>query len=133
MRPIISVVLIALLNALPVTQVLAQAQQQQPRAPQVQHSGPWLPPSLQDTTWKPVLLNAPADSGNVLVTGAGMSYPRTIGLALDANTQPSEVRGGNGGIPKAAIVIVVVLLVVLLAFAAACGGNGKEGCIGLCC
>ncbi len=106
MRAIISVVLIALLNALPVTQVLAQAQQEQPLAPQVQHSGPWLPPSLQDTTWKPVLLNAPADSGKVLVTGAGMSYPRTSGLALDAKE--------GSGIPRTVVIVIGAALIVAL-------------------
>ena len=106
MRPIISVVLIALLNALPVTQVLAQAQQQQPRTPQVQQSGPWLPPSLQARAGKPVLLNAPADSGKVLVMGAGMSYPRTSGLALDAKE--------GSGIPRTVVIVIGAALIVAL-------------------
>ncbi len=121
MRALISVLLIALLNALPVTQVLAQAQQQQPRAPQVQQSGPWLPSSLQEKAWKPVAFTVPwADSGTVLLTGSGMSYPRTLGLALDANTRSGDASGnpmplGTGG--KIAIVVGAVLVVAAVVIA----------------
>ena len=77
MRPNITVVLITLLSALPATQVVAQAQQQQSKTTQVQQSGPWLPPSFQDKTLKP----------SFLMRGSGMSNMRTVGLAPDANTR----------------------------------------------
>ncbi len=121
MRAITSVLLIALLNALPVTQVLAQAQQQQPRTTQVQDSVPWLPSSLQDRAWKPVALTVPrADSGTVLLTGSGLSYPGTLGLALDANTWSRGASGnpmplGTGG--KIAIVVGAVLVVAAVVIA----------------
>ena len=121
MRAVISVLLIALLNALPVTQVLAQAQQQQPRTTQVQDSVPWLPSSLQDRAWKPVALTVPrADSGTVLLTGSGLSYPGTLGLALDANTRSRDASGnpmplGTGG--KIAIVVGAVLVVAAVVIA----------------
>jgi len=80
MRPNLTVVLIALLSALPATQVVAQAQQQQPKTTQVQQSGPWLPPSFQDKALKPGLP----------MKGLGMSYMRTVGLAPDANTRSRD-------------------------------------------
>ena len=89
MRPIITVVLIALLNALPVTQVVAQAPQQQPPTTQVRQSGPWLPPRLQAKAWKPVPSHRP--SGGFCNRSPIMPEPlchmRTVGLAPDANTR----------------------------------------------
>ncbi len=89
MRPIITVVLIALLNALTVTQVVAQAQQQQPATTQVRQSGPWLPPRLQAKVWKPVLSHRP--SGGFCNRSPIMPEPlchmRTVGLAPNANTR----------------------------------------------
>ena len=76
-RPNITVLLIALLNALSVAQVVAQAEQQQTRTTQVRQSGPWSPPSFQEKQLKPSLL----------LRGSGMSYMRTVGLAPNANTR----------------------------------------------
>ncbi len=121
MRAIVSVVLIALLLATPVTQVLSQAKQQQPRTTQVQDSGPWLPSSLQDRAWKPVALTVPrADSGTVLLTGSGMSYPGTLGLALDANTRSRDASGNpmplsTGGTIAIMVGVVLVALAVAVA------------------
>ena len=130
MRAIISIVLIALLNALPVKQVLAQAQQQQPRATQVQESAPWLPSSLQDKAWKPVAFTVPtADSGKVLLTSTGIGYPRTLGLALDANTRSRDASGNptplsTGG--KIAIVVGALLVVAAVVIAVIVSNIGSE-------
>ena len=131
MRAITSVVLIALLNALPVTQVLAQAQQEHPRTTQAQDSGPWFPSSLQDNAWKPVALTVPrADSGTVLLTGSGLSYPCTLGLALDANTRSRDAGGNPTRLSTGATIVIVVLLVaavtVLVGYLAIC--EGQDAC-----
>ncbi len=129
MRALISVLLIALLNALPVTQVLAQAQQQQPRASQVQESAPWLPSSLQDKAWKPVAFTVPtADSGKVLLTGAGMSYPRTLGLALDANTRSRDAAANPMSLSTGVKVVIVVLVVLAVVTIVAIAECHRLGC-----
>ena len=144
MRATLSIVLAGLLVTTPLKQVLAQAAQQdsttadtslvreqrsQPiiRVPAltpeatllwVQDSVPRLPSSLQNRAWRSVALTVPrADSGTVLLTGSGLSYP---GTALDANTRSRDASGNpmpisTGG--KIAIVVVAVLVVAAVVIA----------------
>ena len=142
MRATISLVLATALVTTPLKMVLAQAAQQDSTRAEtslvpetshvvrvtaltpeaallwVQDSVPWLPSSLQDRAWKPVALTVPrADSGTVLLTGSGLSYP---GTALDANTRSRDASGNpmpisTGG--KIAIVVVAVLVVAAVVIA----------------
>ena len=111
MRSLVAAFLIPLFVALPVTQVLAQATQEEPQVTQ--------------TSEATVLLSTPVvDSNTVLLLAPGSVEfsPATDSLPL---LDPTAAAISTGG--KIALVVVGILVVLaLIAFIVVCSGSGSD-------